>query len=305
MTVISGRIPRSLYSMYRISLTIIVAALFVVVAALLWVNRPRRVIVEAPLPAAFPDQGFSHAELERLLGEYVSLRGRVDYARWHETRESVEQLEAYLAAVSRFSPDNAPQRFPDRNAELAYWLYGYNACVIKAVLDNWPLSSVTDVKAPVEAIRGMGFFHQLRFSFGGEYLSLLAVENRKIRARYRDARIHFVLNCASESCPVVRSELPNGDTLEDLMTTAAVEFVNDSDNVTVDHDSRTVYLNAIFKWYEKDFINDLRARGRPTKRGLIDYVALHANGDLADKLLRADGYKVEFRDYDWSLNAAR
>ena len=306
MAVIVGRILRSVYLMNRVSVTIaIVAAVLMVVAVLVWVNRPRRVIIEAPLPPAFPEQGFSHANLERLLGEYVSPQGRVDYARWHDSRESVEQLDQYLVAVSRFSPDSTPQRFPDRNAELAYWLYGYNAYVIKAVLDNWPLSSVTDVKAPVEAIRGMGFFHQLRFSFGGEYLSLLAAENRKIRARYRDARIHFVLNCASESCPVARPELPTGDELEELMTTAAAEFVNDTDNVSVDHGSRSVYLNTIFKWYKKDFINDLRAQGRPTGRGLIDYVAVHADGDLVADLARADGYRIEFRDYDWSLNAAR
>lgn len=292
--------------MSRISIIIVVSAtLIAVVAAFLWANRPRKVLIDAPLPSAFPEQGFSHDDFERLLEEYVSPRGRVDYARWHATPESVQRLDRYLAAVSRFSPENTPLRFSDRNSELAYWLYGYNAYVIKAVLDHWPISSVTDVKAPVEAVRGMGFFHRLRFSFGGNYLSLLAAENRKIRARYRDARIHFVLNCASESCPVARPRLPTGDELDALMTTAADEFINNTDNVSVDHDSRSIYLNTIFKWYEKDFIQDLRARGLPISRGLVDYVAIHATGVLAADLERANGYKIEFRDYDWRLNAAR
>jgi len=289
--------------MGKISFTLLaVLALAVLVAAFFWVNRPRKVIIETPTPAAFPDDGFAHDSFERLLQQYVTPAGRVDYERWHGSSQSLAALDGYLAAVSQFSPETAPQRFPDRNAELAYWLYGYNAYVIKAVLDNWPLSSVTDVKAPLEAIRGMGFFHQLRFSFGGEYLSLLAVENRKIRARYRDARIHFVLNCASESCPVARPELPTGDELEVLMTTAAAEFINDPDNVSVSHGDRKVYLSTIFKWYEKDFINDLRAKGRLATRGLVDYVAMHAGESLGGDLERADGYEVEFRDYDWSLN---
>jgi hypothetical protein len=273
-----------------------------VVASLLLVNRPRKVIIDAPIAAGFPEQGFSHDAFEGLLRQYVTPAGRVDYDLWHRSGDSVTQLDAYLAAVSRFSPDHTPDRFPERNDELAYWLYGYNAYVIKGVLDHWPLSSVTDVKAPIEAIKGMGFFYQLRFSFGGEYLSLLAVENKKIRARYRDARIHFVLNCASESCPVARPELPTGEELERLMTQAAGEFVNNPDNVSVNHDSRTVFLSSIFKWYKKDFINDLRAKGRPADRGLIDYVASVATGTLQDDLDRADGYSVEFRDYDWSLN---
>ena len=80
--------------------------------------------------------------------------------------------------------------------------------------------------------------------------------------------------------------------------------VNDPNNVHVDHENRTVFLSTIFKWYKKDFINDLRAKGRPGERGLIDYVAGLATGSLRADLDRADGYEVEFRDYDWSLNEA-
>jgi len=54
----------------------------------------------------------------------------------------------------------------------------------------------------------------------------------------RLARIHFVLNCASESCPVARPDLPVGDELQRLLESAAAEFVNESDNVYVDHDRR-------------------------------------------------------------------
>ena len=204
--------------MTRTSITIgLLLVLVLVVASFFWANRPRRVIIDAPIAAGFPEQGFSHDAFEVLLRDYVTPAGQVDYDRWHASADSLSQLDGYLAAVSEYSPDNTPDRFPERNDALAYWLYGYNAYVIKAVLDRWPLSSVTDIKAPIEAIKGMGFFYQLRFSFGGKYLSLLVVENDRIRARYKDARIHFVLNCASESCPVARPELPTGDALEEKM----------------------------------------------------------------------------------------
>lgn len=283
----------------------IVAVLAVVVVAIFWINRPRRVVIDAPLPAAFPDHGFSHEQFESLLRDFVTPEGRVDYARWHASDPDVAALDSYLAAISQFSPRSTAERFEDRNAELAYWMYGYNAYVIKGVLDNWPLSSVTDVKAPIEAVTGLGFFYQLRFSFGGEFLSLYNVENEKIRKQYREARIHFVLNCASESCPVARPELPTGEALDRLMERAAHDFVNNPDNVEVDHDRRVVFMSTIFKWYEKDFINDLRANGRPTARGLTDYVASVATGTLKDDLERADGYAIEFREYDWRLNETR
>lgn len=285
--------------------SIVIGALLIsaaIVAAVAIANRPRRVVIEAPLNVTFPEQGFSHATLEGLLRRYVTPEGQVDYAGWHASATDVAALDSYLAAVSRFSPETSPLRFPQRSDELAYWLYGYNAYVIKGVLDRWPLSSVTDVKAPIEAVTGLGFFYQLRFAFGGDYLSLFAVENQKIRERYRYARIHFVLNCASESCPVARPELPTGDALEELLARAAREFINDPDNVAVDYSLQTVYLSTIFKWYKKDFINDLRASGRPAERGLIDYVAGFASGALSSDLNRAGDYRIEFREYDWRLN---
>jgi hypothetical protein len=234
--------------------------------------------------------------------EYVSPEGRVDYERWHASAASVAQLDSYLAAVSRYSPDSAPERFATRNEKLAYWMYGYNAWVIKGVLVNWPLTSVTDVKAPLEVVKGMGFFYQLRFPFGGKFMSLLTVENEKIRKRFQDPRIHFVLNCASESCPPARPELPTGEDLEVLMALAAAEFVNDPDNVSVDHDSRVVFLNSIFKWYKKDFVNDLLVKGLAAERELVDYVETVADEPLRSELRQAVDYSVEFRDYDWQLN---
>lgn len=278
-------------------------ALFVVaVASGLWANRPREIGVDAPLPVSFPDQGFSHETFAGLLQTYISQDGQVDYQRWHDSQESVAALDSYLAAVSTYSPDTAPERFATHNDELAYWMYGYNAWVIKGVLLNWPLGSVTDVKAPLEVVKGMGFFFQLRFPFGGSYMSLLTVENDRIRKRFQDPRIHFILNCASESCPVARPELPTGDELERLLETAAAEFVNDRANVHVDHDRRTIFLSTIFKWYKKDFVNHMVALGRPAKRGLLDYLETVADEALLNDLRRADEYTVEYRDYDWSLN---
>lgn len=278
---------------------------FAVVAAMigLWTNQPRHVSVDARLAHTFPAQGFSHDTFAALLREYVSTEGNVDYERWHGSADSVAALDSYLVAVTLFSPDSSPERFPTRNDELAYWMYGYNAWVIKAVLLNWPLASVTDVKAPLEVVKGMGFFFQLRFPFGGKYMSLLSVETNRIRKRFQDPRIHFVLNCASESCPVARPDLPVGDDLEALLDRAAIEFVNNSDNVHVDHEQRTVALSSIFKWYEKDFTNYLLAIGRPAGSNLLDYFDGVAAEPLLSDIRRARDYSIEFREYDWRLNA--
>ncbi len=291
--------------MNKFSIALIVV-LFVAVlaAAFFWVNRPRKVIIDAKIPASFPARGFSHDSFEELLKNYVSADGRVDYERWQQSPESVQQLNSYLAAVSQFSPDATPERFSNRSDELAYWMYGYNAYVIKSVLDHWPIKRVTDVKAPIEATTGLGFFYQLRYSFGGEFLSLLGVENNKIRKQYQDPRIHFYLNCASESCPVARPNLPVGEDLDDLLAQATAGFINNPENVAVDHDNQVIYLSTIFKWYEDDFVNHMRLDGKLTGNGLVAYVSEYASDDLADSLAQASEYEIQFRDYDWDLNSA-
>jgi hypothetical protein len=86
-----------------------------IVATFFAVNRPRKIIIDAPVAADFPEQGFSHASFESLLREYVTPEGDVDYARWLASDASLSALDSYLAAVSRFSPENAPERFPTRS----------------------------------------------------------------------------------------------------------------------------------------------------------------------------------------------
>jgi len=282
-----------------ITVVLVLAALL---GCILVLNRPRLVTVDADIPQNFPADRFSHRVFEHLLQSYVDDAGDVDYGRWQQNEADLKRLDSYLAAVSLYSPESSPDRFDSKQGELAYWLYAYNAYVIKSILDRWPLDSVTNVKAPLEIIKGLGFFYQLRFVFGGKAYSLYAVENDIIRARYRDARIHFVLNCGSESCPVLRPELPSGDELEPFLQQAAVNFVSDKRNVTIDHDNKEIVLSAIFKWFKTDFINDLRRRGLPSDRGLIDYVASVAPADLGDELSRSGEYKIVFVDYDWAVN---
>lgn len=170
------------------------------------------------------------------------------------------------------------------------------------MLDHWPLKSVTGVNAPIEAVTGLGFFYRQRFLFGEEPLSLYAVEHKKILETYKDPRIHFVLNCASESCPVLRPELPTGDDLERMMDESTSDFVNDPRNVRIDHAQKKIVLSTIFKWYRNDFINDLRRRGLSSERGVIDYVLHESAPPLRRETDQATDYELIFEDYDWSLN---
>lgn len=289
----------------RFSLLSIFVAIGILVIALVCVffvaNRPQLITIDATIPENFPAAGFAHDTFEDLLGKYVDADGNLDFDAWHRNLPDRRLLDNYLAAVSRFSPAASPERFPKKSNELAYWMYGYNGYVIRSVLEHWPIESVTDVKAPIEAVTGLGFFYRQRFLFGGEALSLYAVENEEIRKAFHDPRIHFVLYCASGSCPVLRPDLPTGDELDLLLQEATVAFISDPQNVRVDHENRQIILSAIFEMYRSDFTRELSRRGLPADGGPIDYVRSVAPGPLKADLERAAEYEILFSDYDWAI----
>ncbi len=286
-------------------LSVFVAGAILVIAlvcAFFVANRPQLITIDADIPENFPASGFAHDAFEGLLRQYVDVDGNVDFDGWHQSAADRGLLDSYLAAVGRFSPAATPERFPRKSDELAYWMYGYNGYVIKSVLDHWPIKSVTDVKAPIEAVTGLGFFYRQRFHFGGTPLSLYTVENEEIRKAFHDPRIHFVLYCASGSCPVLRPELPTGEELEQMLQEATVTFISDSQNVRVDHDKKEIVLSAIFEMYRSDFIRELTRRGLSSESGVLDYVASVAPDALKAELNRAVDYEVSFADYDWAIS---
>ncbi|UCE89081.1 MAG: DUF547 domain-containing protein [Pseudomonadota bacterium] len=283
----------------------IVLLLALLIAALLpaWADERPVLRIDAPPPVDFPAKGFSHQVFEDLLQRFV-VNGRVNYDAWHGDADAMAALESYLAAVGRWSPDNAPERFADKNDAKAYWLYVYNAFVLKAVLDRWPLDSVNDVRAPAQIAKGQGFFYRLHFIAGGEEVNLLRIQKKKVKKQWRDPRAHFVLNCASDSCPILRPELPTGDELEPFLAQSARDFVSEPSNVSIDHTAQELRVSEIFKWYRKEFIRDLRSRGLPSSRGIVDYLIDVAPDELKGELERAANYTVVYFDYDWDINQA-
>ncbi len=99
--------------------------------------RPRLVTIDATIPENFPADRFSHRVFEDLLQSYVDGAGDVDCGRWQQNEAELQRLDSYLAAVSLYSPESSPHRFDSKQGELAYWLYAYNAYVIRNILGHW------------------------------------------------------------------------------------------------------------------------------------------------------------------------
>jgi hypothetical protein len=233
---------------------------------------------------------FDHAAWTEVLSIFVDGQGQVDYQALAVDRGL---LDRYLAQISETGPQSTPEQFPTRAHELAYYVNAYNALVFQGVLQG-DLDAKTVWRGLVP---GYGFFVGRKFRLDGQSINLRNLENKIVRARFGDARVHAVLNCASVSCPRLPTTAFEPGQLERELNAAMVEFVSIEQNVRVDDATRTVFLSKIFDWYEMDFLEDEREAGN-TKPNLLDYV----NRFRGDAPSIPDDYTIRFMEYNKALN---
>ena len=220
---------------------------------------------------------FPYGEWTALLARNVDGNGRVDYAAVDRAA-----FERVFAAVAASSPKSKPALYPSKAAREAYYLDAYNVLVWKSVLARLP--GLTNVDAVSDA-----FFRGTRFSVGGDELSLTDLENR-LRAELKNPRVHFALNCASLGCPRLPREAFTPDKLDAQLERETRRFCNERRNVDFDAAGKRLRLSHIFDWYKADFGGDPAA--------VIGFINRYRDGNAK---LPVDA-KVEYVDYDWSLN---
>jgi hypothetical protein len=216
--------------------------------------------------------------------------GRVDYVGLKADSRLTKYLEQ-LAATD-------PAKLASDRERLALWLNAYNAYTLKLIIDRQPAKSITEIGTGGLALGSLlkTTAWDLPFAvIGGRTYTLNKIEHEMIRARFKDARAHFALNCASDSCPVLRSEAYQADKLDRQLDEQGRLFLRDNTRNRFDLGTRTAYLSSIFKWYQKDF-----GEG---DRGALLAAAKYAS-DQVRKTIEADPttWKVEYLPYDWSLN---
>ncbi len=222
---------------------------------------------------------FSNAALDTVVGRYLH-DGRVHYGGPARDRGP---LDRYLQACAGARPDAW-----SRTDQIAFWVNAYNARVLDGVIRHPGISSVLDVGRHL-GIPTMGFFREKRVT-GGRSLSLNDIEH-ELRTRYHEPRIHFVLNCASASCPVVPGQSLTGVGLEAELEGATARFLTDPARNHIDP-LRGLEISSLFKWYGGDF--------RAEAGSIQAFIERHwpRPGRFTPNLT------VRYLDYDWSLNGS-
>ena len=222
-----------------------------------------------------------------LLGKYVMPRG-VKYDAWRAEGADLEE--------SRRDRDGLPGRPTDPlqpKERKALYVNLYNATILELVLFQNPKASIKELsKAP----RDFEIFSRAFLAFDGKVISLNDLEKR-LRDEFADPRIHFAVNCASKSCPPIRPEPYLAPDLDAQLDDAARTYLASKGALQVISEGGKVRIVAarIFDWYAADF----KSGG-----GVLAFIAKYGPPDAA-AAIAGGKVKLEFAEYDWSLNAAK
>ena len=235
-------------------------------------------MITAWLISTTPAWALDHAAYANLLSRYATEEG-VDYQAWHQQPADRQMLADVVEGYGRVKTTGLAA-----NERKALLINLYNAAMIKAVLDNYPIKSVTEIGLIPHSI-----FKKRWIAFDGDKVSLDELEKGTLLKEFPDARVHFAVNCASISCPPLRTEPYVGGRLDSQLDEQTRRFAVSRHAAEVDGDGQRIAFSKLFKWYKDDFG--------------VSSPAEYLNR-YRDEPLPID-YRVDWQPYDWSLNQSR
>ncbi len=198
------------------------------------------------------------------------VNGRVRYASIKKTPEALNKLYKLQGDINLTSAT--------REEQLAFYINAYNIGVIKTVVNHYPTNSPMSI---------LGFFESTKHNIAGKDITLDHLENKIVRPKFKDPRIHFVLVCGALGCPAITNFAYVPEKLETQLEGQAKSALN-NDNFIRTPDAKTAALSEIFKWYQVDFGKN--------QKDVLAYINKYRSTPIPE------GVKVLYYDYDWTLN---
>jgi len=247
-------------------------------------TTPTQQAVAAVESTAAPTLSSLTEEWNTLVKQYV-VDGWVGYT----DLKADPRFKALLKNQNKFDPET----LKTRNEKIAFWINAYNICTIQLILKHYPVKhwdEIVETDAQGEAVKPWS----VEFcKVGGEKYALDYIEGGILLGELGKSEVHFAVNCAAKSCPILRSEAYMADKLDDQLAEQYIAFMFDREKNYFDPKKKKMFLSMIYQWYKPDF----------EKNGgtLLGY--LHdALPEEAQKLAKKKKLKVEYLEYFWDIN---
>lgn len=221
-------------------------------------------------------QPVDHTDFSDLLQWHVGPDGCVNYA---SLKNDSVRLNRYIAKLENHHPN---PRWTI-NEQKAYWINAYNAFTLRLIVRNYPLSSIKELGGGIYRVNTPWDIEFIRIE--GALYDLNDLEHRILRKEFNDPRIHFAINCASVSCPILLNEAYIAERLDAQLDSAAVRFINDPKRNKIS--ASNAELSRIFLWFKGDFTSSAT---------LESFISKYSTLPVTDET------RIEYLDYNWALN---
>lgn len=243
-----------------------------------------------------------HAPLDRILDTYV--RDGLVYYRALQIERGV--LDRYVASLDAPAVRTAAASW-SRPQQLAFWINAYNAFVLRAVIDAYPIRGRSP-EYPASSLRQVpGVFDRQVVRAAGRALTLDALE-REVLAPLGDARALLALGRGATGSGRLRSEAYGADRIESQLADAEAEVATRHALARVDREVGEITVTPLFSWREEAFVARYAAgapprfeRRSPVERAVLGLLGPHLVG-AEREFVDANTFRVRFHDFDWSLN---
>ena len=248
--------------------------------------------LESSLEQGFTEgkRSFDHTGWNAIVGEYAKEHGRKFDYRGLKSDEG--RLNEYLSALAKAELPTLP-----RPELLALFINAYNAYTVKTILQE--MSPAGEYR--IESIRDIrNVFDREEHLVGGFRLSLNNIEHNVLRPYFKDPRVHFVVNCASISCPPLPVMALSGESVEEQLDAESRSVLSSPDYVRIEGDR--LLVTKVLDWYGSDFVKEGYLGA---ERSLSDYIKKYSRQEVREWIAaRPSPPKPKFMKYDWSLNRA-
>ncbi len=188
----------------------------------------------------------------------------------------------------------------DKNQAIAFWINAYNFYMVKVILEN----GFENGKLSIKSVKDLGtffnpykIFKQKDHHVGDQTLSLDDMEKGILLGEgykangWKDARIHFAVNCASVGCPPLHPKIYEAETLDIVLDNNVKKAFLTPRHFHIK--GKNLYLTHLFKWYETDFIESAGS----VKKFILKYTEA---AKIREQVQTSQS--IEYIDYDWKLN---
>jgi len=195
----------------------------------------------------------------------------IDYASWGN--DPVHQKT--LQALQVIDPNTL-----SGTEKMAFWINAYNLLTVDLIIKTGETQSIKNQGSLFQNV-----WKTHKWQINGKEYTLDTIEHKILRPM-GEPRIHVAINCASLSCPDLRSEAYTASLLDTQLEDQTRLFLKNPTKGVL-FGTKGIKVSKIFKWFSKDFDG---------KTGVKAFITSYLQGSSKKEI---EGYLA----YSWDLNS--